>query len=114
VVREVGRRGPGSLLNDVYKVIHTVRIKGNFKCKISVYIISKSPNPSFLRRGRADGVGFRMHGYKNWRMIRGYIKASFRLDAMRRDPLRDNEVKEVGDFPSVTGSLSRYARGDLP
>jgi hypothetical protein len=74
VVLGFGRRGPDSLLYDVYKVMQIVfnipvRFKGNFKGKIFVDIISKFYP---IRRLCAEGGWTRlwhsscMHGYKNW------------------------------------------------
>jgi hypothetical protein len=68
VVMEVGRRGPGSLLDCAYNVMHIlfdtpVRFKGNFK--ISVEIISESrPVYCFCAEGGWAGLGdrFRMQG----------------------------------------------------
>ena len=56
----VCRGEPGSLLYDLYEVMHIVfnipvRFKGNVEGKVFVYIILKSPNPLFLRLGWMGG-----------------------------------------------------------
>jgi hypothetical protein len=113
----VGRRGPGSLLDGVCNVMHIffdipVRFEMNFKSKTFIDMTSESrPIRRFCAEGGWAGLGDRsgMHGYN---VITGEwsedIESSLRLDAMRRDPLRDTEVKEVGDFPSVTGPIGRH------
>ena len=115
------RRGPGSLVYGLDEMMNIVlnfpfRFKGRFEGKIFGDIISKSlPIGYFFAEGGWAGLrgNPRMHGYKDWRVIRGQIKASFRLYAVRGYPLRDAEVEEVGDFPSVTRPVGRFSRGDV-
>ena len=114
-------RGPGGLLYGLYEVMHIVlnflvRFKGNFEGKIFGDIITKRlPISCFCAEGGWAGLrgNPRMHGYENWRVIRGQIEASLRLNAVGRYPLRDTEVEEVGDFPSVTWPVGRFSRGDM-